>query len=90
MTIDEPQQIVTETIEMSDFPSAARSPIPNRRDFLKGTSAAVAAGTLAGQLALSGGFTNVLTLFDGRAELEEISDGLTQHIADRYHFMIQG
>ena len=47
-------------------------------------------GPLAGALTLSGGFTNVLTLFQNRQELEQVEDGLIQHIADRYHFEIQG
>jgi hypothetical protein len=46
-------------------------------------------GPLAGALTISG-FTNVLTLFDGRQELEEVTDGLIQHIADRYKLMVQG
>jgi predicted dehydrogenase len=38
---------------MSDFPRANNFPTSDRRDFLKGSAAAVAAGTLAGQLALA-------------------------------------
>lgn len=40
-------------------------------------------------LVLSSGAVCVL-LFDGRQELEEISDGLIQHIADRYKIQTQG
>src|SRR5258708_37384302 len=38
---------------MSDFPGANNLPISARRDFLKGSAAAVAAGTLAAQLSLA-------------------------------------
>ena len=46
-------------------------------------------GPVAGALSLPG-FTNVLTLFDNRQELEEVTDGLVQHIADRYKVCTQG
>lgn len=46
-------------------------------------------GPVAGQFTLSSG-ANVLTLFDGRQELEETQDGLIQHIADRYKLLNQG
>jgi hypothetical protein len=46
-------------------------------------------GPIAGQLTLSG-FSNVLTLFDNRQELEETTDVLVQHIADRYKIVVQG
>lgn len=36
------------------------------------------------------GFTNVLCMFDNRQELEQVTDGLEQHIADRYKIWIQG
>lgn len=43
----------------------------------------------AAPLVLSG-FTNVITMFDGRQELEETHDILVQHIADRYKIQNQG
>ena len=38
---------------MSDFPQNGSSQAPSRRDFLKGSTAAVVAGSLGGQLALA-------------------------------------
>lgn len=42
-----------------------------------------------GSLFISG-FTNVQTMFNNRQELEEITDGTIQHIADRYKILTQG
>lgn len=46
-------------------------------------------GPLAGALSVTG-FTNVLTLFANRQELEEVHDQLVQHIVDRYKVVIAG
>lgn len=46
-------------------------------------------GPVAGQFTLSTG-VNVSTLFEHRDEVEETTDQLVQHIADRYKLMNQG
>ena len=46
-------------------------------------------GPVAGNIPLQG-FTNVLTVFDNRQELEQTTDALEQHIADRYKVWTQG
>jgi hypothetical protein len=47
-------------------------------------------GPIATPLALSGGFGTAQVLFDGRQELTETTDALTQHVVDRYHCCISG
>lgn len=46
--------------------------------------------TGAAPFTLSGGFSNVWAVFENRNELEEVTDRLIQHIADRYKLWNQG
>lgn len=47
-------------------------------------------GPIAGPFTLSGGLTNIKTLFEQRTELEETTDQLVQHIAYRFKVCTQG